>query len=82
MKILAMLVLGMSLLFGVVDINSASQKELTTLKGVGAKKASEIVKYRKAHCFKNVGEIVKVKGLGKKFLEKNRANLKAGACKK
>ena len=82
MKILTMLILGMSLLFGAVDLNNASQKELTTIKGVGVKKASAIIDYRKTHCFKNVGEIVKVKGLGKKFLKKNKANLKVGACKK
>ncbi len=81
MKILAILVLGFSLMFGAVDINSASVKELTSLKGIGTKKAEAILSYRKAHCFKNVDEITKVKGIGKKFLQKNRANLKTGACK-
>jgi len=82
MKILAILVLGFSLMFGAVDINNASVKELSTLIGIGSKKAELIVAYRKAHCFKNVDEIVKVKGIGKKFLQKNRENLKAGTCKK
>jgi len=40
------------------------------------------VTYRKTHCFKKVDEIVKVKGIGNKFLEKNKKNLKAGSCKK
>ena len=80
MKILAMLVLGMSLLFCGVDINSASAEELTTLKGIGSKKAQAIVTYRDGHCFKNVGEIVNVKGIGTKFLEKNREYLVAGQC--
>ena len=82
MKFLAMMVLGMSFLFSAVDINNANEKELMSIKGVGDKKASAIVEYRKGNCFKNVDEIVKVKGLGKKFLEKNRANLEAGTCKK
>ena len=82
MKILAILVLGFSLMFGAVDINSASVKELSSLKGIGTKKEEAVVAYRKAHCFKNVDEIVKVKGIGKKFLQKNRTNLKTGACKK
>ncbi len=81
MKILAILVLGMSLLFGAVDINNANTKDLSTLKGIGPKKAEAIVAYRNKHCFKNVDEIVKVKGIGAKFLEKNRKDLKAGACK-
>ena len=82
MKILAILVLGFSLMFASVDINSAGVKELSTLKGIGIKKAEAIVAYRKAHCFKNVDEIVKVKGIGKKFLQKNRKGIKAGTCKK
>lgn len=80
MKILAMLVLGMSLVFGAVDINSADKKELMTLKGVGAKKADAILKHRKGKCFENVDALTKVKGFGPKFLENNKANLKAGKC--
>ena len=82
MKVLAILVLGFSFMFAAVDINNASVKELSSLKGVGAKKAQAIVAYRKVHCFKNVDEIVKVKGIGKKFLQKNKKNLKIGSCKK
>ena len=82
MKILGLLLVAFSLVFGSVDINSASVKELSSLKGIGAKKAEAIMAYRKTHCFKNVDEIVKVKGIGAKFLKKNRANMKAGACKK
>jgi len=82
MKIFGLLLVAFSLLFGSVDINNANVKELSSLHGVGAKKAKAIVAYRKGHCFKNVNEIVKVKGIGKKFLKKNRKNLSAGACKK
>ena len=82
MKILGLLVIAFSFIFGSVDINSANVKELRALHGVGVKKAEAIVAYRKEHCFKNVDEIVKVKGIGANFLKKNRANMKAGACKK
>ena len=82
MKILAMMILGISLLFGAVDINTASKLELITLKGIGDKKADAIIKYRKGNCFKTVGVLTKVKGIGNKFMEKNRKNLKAGKCKK
>jgi len=68
MKVLVMLALGMSFLFGAVDINSASVKELSSLKGIGNAKA--IVSYRKGHCFKNVNELSMVKGIGKKTVEK------------
>lgn len=81
MKIIILLVVGLSFLFGSIDINSAGVKELTALKGVGTKKAEAIVAYRKKECFKTVDEIVKVKGIAQKTLEKNRANLKATGCK-
>ena len=82
MKFLILLVMVVSFVFGAIDINNASVKELTILKGIGAKKAKSIVLYRKEHCFKKVSDIVLVKGLGKKFLEKNRDNMKVGNCKK
>ncbi len=81
MKIIILLVLGLSFLFGSIDLNSAGVKELTVLKGVGVKKAEAIVAYRKTDCFKSIDEIVKVKGIAQKTLEKNRANLTASKCK-
>ena len=80
MKFLVFLVLIASFLFGAIDINNASAKELTKLKGVGKKRATLIVAYRKQHCFKNIDEIIVIKGLGKKFLEKNRENMEVGVC--
>jgi len=82
MKKLLLLLFSASLVFGVVDINKASTKELSTLKGIGEKKAKAIVEYRKKHCFKNIKELTNVKGIGPKFIEKNKKNLKAGSCKK
>jgi len=81
MKILAMMVLGISLLFGVVDINSATKSELMSLNGVGEKKADAIIMHRQANCFKTVDGLTKVKGIGNKFMNKNRKNLEAGKCK-
>ncbi len=83
MKIITLLLLGMSFLFASVDINHATAKELTTLKGIGAKKAQTIVTYKKEHkCFKNIEELAKVKGISTKTLEKNKANLTATKCQK
>lgn len=83
MKLLLLLaVFSLSLLLGAVDINTASEKELSGLIGVGAKKAGVIVEYRKTKCFDSVDELAKVKGIGKKTLDKNRDNLTASECKK
>ena len=82
MKILAMILVSVTLMFGSVDINTADKKELITLHGVGAKKADMILSYRDIKCFKNVAELVNVKGIGKKTILKNKKNLTASACKK
>ncbi len=83
MKILSILLVSASLMFAVVNINSATQKDFASLKGVGAKKAKDIVSYRtKTKCFKSIDELAKVKGIGKKTVEKNRKNLVLGKCKK
>ena len=83
MKIITLLLLAMSFLFANVDINHATAKELATLKGIGVKKAQTIVTYRKEHkCFKNIEELVKVKGISTKTLEKNRTKLTATKCQK
>ena len=81
MKILLILALGMSLLFSSVDINKAKKTELMTLKGIGEKKADAIIKYRKGNCFRNINALTEVKGIGPKFLENNKKNMKATKCK-
>jgi len=80
MKFVFILAVTVSFLFAAIDINNASANELVNLKGVGEKRAASILAYRKQHCFKSVDEITKIKGLGKKFLEKNRDNMEVGVC--
>ena len=78
--ILSFLLLAITL-FANIDINHANTKALTTLKGIGTKIAQNILEYRKKHgCFLSIEDIVKVKGIGKKILEKNRAILEAKKC--
>jgi competence protein ComEA len=68
---------------GPVDINTADAKTLAAeMKGVGEKTAQAIVAYRTANGpFKSVDELRKVKGIGDKLLEQNRANLRVTAEK-
>jgi competence protein ComEA len=67
-------------LFAEVDINSADVKELSSIKGIGEKRATAIVEYRKEHCFKSVLELVNVKGIGEKTLEKIKKDITVGKC--
>ncbi|MDQ7000333.1 MAG: helix-hairpin-helix domain-containing protein [Mariprofundus sp.] len=54
-----------------VNINSATAKELQKVDGIGAKTAARIVVYREKHGpFKSVDELLNVKGIGKKKLDK------------
>ncbi|EKD77151.1 MAG: hypothetical protein ACD_42C00461G0001 [uncultured bacterium] len=54
-----------------VDINHADAKQLTSLKGIGAKKAEAIVNYRAAHGqFKSAEDLASVHGIGVKGLKR------------
>ena len=63
-----------------VNINSADAAAIdAAMKGVGAKYAAAIVAYRtKNGPFKRVDDLTKVKGIGPKVVERNRANLTIG----
>ncbi len=56
-----------------VNINTADAKTISSsLKGIGLKKAKEIIKYRKENGpFKTHKELTNVKGIGDKTVEKN-----------
>jgi len=66
------------LLFAKINLNTASEKELETLKGIGKAKAQAIIEYRKKHKFKKIEDIVKVKGIGKKLFEKIKDKIEVG----
>ena len=63
---------------GPVNVNTADAKTLAReLQGVGMAKAEAIVSYRQQNGpFKGADDLVKVKGLGKKLIEQNKANLR------
>ncbi|HUX64874.1 ComEA family DNA-binding protein [Sulfuricella sp.] len=61
---------------GQVNLNTASESELDTLKGVGPVKAKAIMDYRaKNGPFKSVDDLEKVPGFGKKTVDKLRVDL-------
>jgi competence protein ComEA len=68
---------------GPVDVNTADAKTLAReLQGIGMAKAEAIVSYREKNGpFKTADDLAKVKGLGKKLIDQNKANLKFEAAK-
>lgn len=75
--VLALGVAGMGFAVETVDINTASVEELAdALHGVGLSKAEAIVAYREANGpFTNPDELVNVRGIGMRTVDRNRNRL-------
>lgn len=78
-KLLLGLVLGVSFLFASIDLNTASKEELIAIKGIGEKKAQQIITFRKENKIKRVEELQQLKGFGKKLIESIKAHIKKEA---
>lgn len=62
-----------------VDLNTATQAQLETIKGIGPVKAKALIDYRsKNGPFRRLEDVEKVKGFGKKTVEKLRTQVSVG----
>ena len=62
-----------------VDVNSATVEQLEAVNGIGEKIAAEIVGYREEHgSFKTMDELLNVKGIAEKRLEKIKSAVEIG----
>mgnify|MGYP006289877905 CR=1 FL=1 len=68
-KLFLSLMLSATFMFAAIDVNKATKEQLMTIKGIGAKKAELLIKYRKNHHIKNLDELTKIKGFGPKLVQ-------------
>ena len=76
-KILAILALGSSLLFGAINLQTASKEELMSIKGIGEKKAEQIIEYRKTNKISNPEDLKNIKGFGDSVVGNVKNDVKA-----
>lgn len=63
-KLIVLLGLGASLLFAQINLQTASKEELMAIKGIGPKKAEQIIEYRKTNTISNPEDLKNIKGFG------------------
>ena len=63
-KIVALLVLCCSFLFAEINLQTASKEELMSVKGIGEKKAEQIIEYRKTNTIAKADDLKNIKGFG------------------
>ena len=78
-KILVTLALMLSFL-SALNVQKASKDELMCIKGIGEKKASAIMKYRKSHKIKSAQDLLEIKGFGKALIKNVEKDIKSVAC--
>lgn len=82
-RIISGILLSLGLVFSAqaaVDLNTASQSELESVKGLGPAKAKAIIAYREKHGpFKTIDDLDNVKGFGKASIKRLQGELIVGA---
>ncbi len=72
-KVFAFILLCGILLFGAINLQTATKEELMAIKGIGEKKAEQIIEYRKTNKINSAEDLKNIKGFGDSIV----ANVKA-----
>ena len=73
--------LSISFVFASINLQTASKQELMSIKGIGPKKAQQIIKYRKTNTIKSADDLKNIKGFGEKLISNVKANKKVSKAK-
>jgi competence ComEA-like helix-hairpin-helix protein len=83
LKIIIIFIITITYSFATVDINTATQKQLLDLNGIGKAKAAKIIKYREQNgCFESIDQLSNIDGISKKLVQKNSSNITISNCQK
>ncbi|MDY0051439.1 MAG: helix-hairpin-helix domain-containing protein [Aliarcobacter sp.] len=63
-KIVALLMLCVSFMFAAINLQTATKEELMGIKGIGDKKADQIIEYRKTNKINEPEDLKNIKGFG------------------
>lgn len=76
-----LMLFAFSAIAGSVNINTANAQQMQiNLTGIGVSKAAAIVAYREQNGpFQSIDDLVNVKGISKKILDRNRSDIKLSA---
>lgn len=73
-KIVALFALCGTLVFGAINLQTASKEELMSIKGIGEKKAEQIIEYRKTNTIKSADDLKNIKGFGDNIVSNVKGN--------
>ena len=73
-KIVALLMLCGTFLFAEINLQTASKEELMSVKGIGDKKADQIIEYRKTNTITKADDLKNIKGFGDSIVGKELQN--------
>lgn len=81
-KIIVLLILSFSFIFGAINLQTASKNELMSIKGIGPVKAEQIMMYRKSTKINSVDDLKNIKGFGPSIISNIKGNNTAPKTKK
>lgn len=81
-KLVFLLLVFVSCVFAGMDLNTATKEELMSIKGIGPKKALQIMEYRTKNTIKSADDLSSLKGFGPGIIDNIKKGVKVSKEKK